>query len=94
MLGRGQKPPSTLTVFNKNGEPRLVGEDMVELRVHTHTGPPVRTGVVDNENGSYDLFYAPEQQGLRDNRVSVLLQRKHVKGSPFLISVRPRGKKH
>ena len=58
---------------------------MVILRVHTHTGPPVRTEVVNNENGSYDLFYAPEQQG--DHRVSILLQRKHVKASPFLISV-------
>lgn len=86
------KASITLTVFNKNGEPRLVGGDKVELRVHTHTGPPVRTEVVDNDNGSYDLFYSPEQQG--DHRVSVLLQKKHVKGSPFIILVRPRGKKH
>lgn len=82
----------TLTVLNKNGELRLLGGDKVELRVHTHIGPPVRTEVVDNDNGSYDLFYAPEHHG--DHRVSVLLHSKHVKGSPFMISVRPRGKKH
>ena len=86
------KTSIVLTVYNKNGEPRLLGGDQVDLRVHTHTGPPVRTDVVDNDNGSYNLFYVPEHQG--DHRVSVLLHGKHVKGSPFMIMVRPRGKKH
>lgn len=77
-------------IFDKNGERKLVGGDRVELRVHSTTGSPVKTEVLDKGDGSYQLSYVSDSQ--REHRVSVLLGNKHIRGSPVLVEVRPRRK--
>lgn len=81
-----------LVLVDKNGSLKLNGGDRVDMRVQTNSGTLVKTRVIDKEDGSYELLFTPDVPG--GHRVSVTLMGKHIKGSPFLIQVRPRKKHH
>ena len=82
----------TLTAFDRFGERRIMGGDRVEANVHSCDGSFVSTAVTDKGDGEYQVVYTPETVG--EHRISVLVEGKHVKGSPFTVVVRSKGKKH
>ena len=81
-----------VTVLDRFDERRTVGGDRVEANVQNSDGSFVKTSVVDREDGDYQISYTPETVG--EHRISVLVENKHVRGSPFSITVQPKGKKH
>lgn len=82
----------TLTVLDRFDERRVMGGDRVEANVQSSDGSFVKTSVVDKGDGDYYISYMPEAVG--EHRISVLVEGKHVKGSPFSLVVHPKGKKH
>ena len=81
-----------LTVLDRYDERRSVGGDRVEASVQSSDGSFVKTSVVDGGDGDYQISYTADSVG--EHRVSVLVENKHVRGSPFSIDVQPKGKKH
>ena len=81
-----------LILVDKNGSRKLNGGDRVDMRVQMSSGTLVKTRVIDNEDGSYELLFTPDVSG--EHRVSVLIWGKHIKGSPFHVNVRARKKHH
>lgn len=79
-------------VYDRYGQRRLSGEDKVEARVHSRNGTAVNTAVNNNGDGTYQVTYTPESAG--EHRLSVLIEGKHVRASPFVVNVRPKRKKH
>lgn len=94
VFGAKQRKCATfvLTVLDRYDERRIVGGDRVEANVQSSDGSFVKTLVVDRGDGDYHISYTPESVG--EHRVSVLVENKHVRGSPFTINVQPKGKKH
>ena len=92
-VAKQRKPASfVLTVYDRYDEQRVVGGDRVEANVQSSDGSFVKTSVVDKGNGDYHITYMPETVG--EHRISVLVENKHVKGSPFTLVIHPKGKKH
>ena len=81
-----------LTVLDRFDERRAMGGDRVQANIQSSDGSFVKTSVVDKGEGDYQISYTPESVG--EHRVSVLVENKHVRGSPFTINVLPKGKKH
>ena len=81
-----------LAVLDRFDERRVVGGDRVEAIVQSSDGSSVKTSVIDKGNGDYHISYTPETVG--EHHISVLVESKHVKGSPFMVVVQPKGKKH
>lgn len=81
-----------VTIHDRYGERRLSGGDKVEAYLHSQSGTMVNTTVTDNGDGTYQVSYTPESTG--DHRLSVLIDGKHVRASPFVVNIRPRRKKH
>jgi tripartite motif-containing protein 45 len=79
-----------LIVVDKSGVRKLIGGDHVECRVQAPSGSQIKTDVIDDDDGSYEIVFTPDSPG--DHRISVLLSTKHVRGSPFIINVMPRRK--
>ena len=79
-----------LIVVDKEGVRKLMGGDYVEFRVQEPSGLLIKTDIIDEEDGSYELAFTPDTPG--DHRLSVLLNSKHVRGSPFVVYVSPRRK--
>ena len=78
-------------VMDRYGERRFVGGDKVEAQIHSSSGNVVKANVTDGNDGVYQVSYIPESVG--EHRLSVLIEGKHVRASPFVVDVRPR-KKH
>ena len=92
-VARQRKTSSfVLTVFDRYDERRAIGGDKVEANVQSGDGSFVKTAVIDKGDGDYHISYTPESVG--EHRISVLVENKHVKGSPFTLVVHPKGKKH
>lgn len=81
-----------VTIHDRFGERRLSGGDKVEALLHSRSGMTVNTTVTDNGDGTYQVLYTPESIG--EHRLSVLIDGKHVRASPFIVNVRPKRKKH
>ena len=81
-----------LTVMDRYDERRAIGGDKVEANVQSSDGSFVKTTVTDRGDGDYHISYTPEVCG--EHRISVLVENKHVKGSPFTVVVYPKGRKH
>ncbi len=82
----------TVIIRDRYGQRRLSGGDRVVARMQSRTGTIVNAQVTDNGDGTYLVSYTPELVG--EHRLSVLVDRKHVRSSPFVVNVRPRHKKH
>lgn len=82
----------TVTVHDRYGQRRLAGRDKVEACMHNRIGEVVNATVTDNDDGTYQVSYTPESVG--EHRLSVLIDGKHVRASPFVVNVRPKQKKH
>ena len=81
-----------LILVDKHGSRKLNGGDNVDLRVQTNNGALVKTRIIDNEDGSYELLFTPDVSG--EHRIYVLIAGKHIKESPFIVHVRARKKHH
>ena len=81
-----------VTVHDRYGQQRLTGGDRVEAQMQSRTGAIVNTTVLDNGDSTYLVSYTPESHG--EHRLSVLIDGKHVRASPFVVNVRPKQKKH
>lgn len=82
----------TVIIHDRYGQRRLSGGDKVEARMQSRTGTIVNAQVTDNGDGTYLVSYTPELVG--EHRLSVLVDRKHIRSSPFVVNVRPRRRKH
>lgn len=88
--GKGAK--FKVVVFDRYKQRRELGGDKVEASMVGRKGEVVHVFINDREDGSYDISYIPESTG--EHRLSVLVEGKHVRGSPFVVKVLPRRSKH
>ncbi|KAM4609329.1 E3 ubiquitin-protein ligase TRIM45 [Polymixia lowei] len=69
------------------------GEQVLVSIVHKEKkNCTVETAVVDNSDGSYDVSYTPAEPGTYS--VWVCVKTQHVKGSPFVLNVKRRFRRH
>ena len=77
------------TIFTKNAQGHLCpkgGSKVIAQAQSTITGDNFSVKVLDNENGSYYASFVPKQAG--ELRLSVIINGRHIKGSPYSVSVR------
>jgi len=74
----------TIEARDKNGKRRKEGGDPFKVEVMGPTGP-VPVNVVDNNDGTYQVTYNPQDAGRHD--VAVTLDGKPIKGSTFRVDV-------
>ena len=90
---RQGKPASfKVTVHDRYSQRRASSGDNVEAQVTSRTGVVVETVVKDCKNASYLVSYTPENVG--EHRLSVLIDGKHIRASPFVVNVLPKCNKH
>ena len=89
---QGQTATFTVTVNDRFKERRTSGEDVVECRVESRDGSPLAASATNLGKGVYKFSYTPENSG--EHSVSVLIQGKHIRSSPFLVTVLPQGSRH
>ncbi|KAG7502617.1 tripartite motif-containing protein 45 [Solea senegalensis] len=94
-LGReGQRGHFTLVCRDAAGEQMTRGGEHVLVSVvdKEKKNRTVETTVVDNNDGSYGVSYTAEEPGTFSVRVCVRAQ--HVKGSPFILNVKRKTRRH
>ena len=77
------------TVVTKNAQGHLCpkgGSKVIAQAQSTITGENFSVTVLDNQNGSYNASFVPNQAG--EIRLSVSINGRHIKGSPYSVSVR------
>jgi len=86
--GNEDTEPATFTIEarDKNGKRRTEGGDPFKVEVMGPTGP-VAVNVVDNNDGTYNVTYNPEDAGRHD--IAVTLEGKPIKGSTFRVDIVP-----
>ena len=88
----GRSAKFKVVVCDRYKQQREVGGDRVEASMVSKKGDIVYMFVNDCEDGIYEISYIPESVG--EHRLSVLVDEKHIKGSPFVVRVHPRRSKH
>nr|XP_033471823.1 tripartite motif-containing protein 45 [Epinephelus lanceolatus] len=90
----GQQSHFTLVCRDSAGEQvTRGGEHVLVSIVHKEKKScTVETSVVDNSDGSYRVSYTPEEPGTYS--VWVCVKAQHVKGSPFVLSVKRKFRRH
>ncbi|XP_015905207.1 E3 ubiquitin-protein ligase TRIM71-like [Parasteatoda tepidariorum] len=68
------------------GELQVVGGDILSVNVQSPDGTNCKAHVIDRQNGTYAICYAPEVVG--QHVISVLLRGMHIQQSPFHVNVR------
>lgn len=71
---------------------RESGKDIVKTKIETSTGKEINASVRDLGSGMYAFSYIPETIG--EYQISVLIQGKNVRSSPFTVNVLLRRSKH
>ncbi|KAL7865740.1 hypothetical protein SRHO_G00109870 [Serrasalmus rhombeus] len=90
----GQRGEFTLVCKDSAGEPLSKGGDPVLVSI-VHKDRKdciVETTVVDNSDGSYAVSYTPVEPG--SYSVWVCVKAQHVKGSPFVLTVKRKFRHH
>ncbi|KAJ8346855.1 hypothetical protein SKAU_G00282560 [Synaphobranchus kaupii] len=90
----GQRAEFTLLCRDSNGERMGKGGEAVLVSI-VHKDKKdcvVETTVVDNGDGSYSVCYTPTEPG--PYSVWVCVKAQHVKGSPFVLAVRRKFRRH
>ncbi|XP_048050206.1 tripartite motif-containing protein 45 [Megalobrama amblycephala] len=90
----GQRGEFTLVCRDSSGEQMGRGGDPVLVSiVHKEKkGCSVEAVVVDNSDGSYGVSYTPAEAGLYS--VWVCVKAQHVQGSPFMLNVKRKFRRH
>ncbi|XP_010732353.2 tripartite motif-containing protein 45 [Larimichthys crocea] len=90
----GQQGHFTLVCRDSAGEQMAQGGDHVLVSiVHKEKKScTVETSVVDNSDGSYSVSYTPKEPGTYS--VWVCVKAQHVKGSPFMLNVKRKFRRH
>ncbi|CAN8001442.1 unnamed protein product [Ixodes pacificus] len=83
---RGRPAAFTVQACDHLGEPRLVGGDPLLVTVRGPDGSACRADVVDRHDGTYQVAYQPQLEGM--HTVRVLLRGTDVQKSPFAVRVR------
>ena len=78
-----------VVVCDRFGQQRQLGGDRIDVRIAVPGNPQaeVVAKVTDNGDGRYKVLYNPWVQG--DLTVSVLVAGKHIRGSPFQVTILP-----
>ena len=71
---------------------REKGGDKVEAILKDVRNNTVCVSMKDGRDGSYVVSYTPESKG--EHQLSVLVESNHIRGSPFMVNVRPKPKQH
>ncbi|CAN9498461.1 unnamed protein product [Ophioblennius macclurei] len=90
----GQRDHFTLVCRDSAGE-RMArgGEHVLVSIVHKEKkNCTVETTVADNGDGSYGVSYTPEEAGIYS--VWICVKTRHIKGSPFTLTVRRKFRRH
>ncbi|XP_068602408.1 E3 ubiquitin-protein ligase TRIM45 [Brachionichthys hirsutus] len=90
----GQQAHFTLVCRDSAGEQVTGGGEHISVSVihQERKSCTVETSVVDNGDGSYSVSYTPQEPGAYS--VWACVKAQHVKGSPFLLSVRRKLRRH
>ncbi|KAJ8407425.1 hypothetical protein AAFF_G00279990 [Aldrovandia affinis] len=90
----GQRGEFTLVCRDSSGEPMGKGGEAVMVSiVHKEKKDcVVEATVADNGDGSYSVSYTPAQPG--PYSIWVCVKAQHVKGSPFVLAVRRKFRRH
>ena len=88
----GKSTKFKVVVCDRYKQQREVGGDRVEASMINKKGDIVYLFVNDREDGVYDISYNPNTSG--EHQLSVLVDEKHIRGSPFAVRVHPRRGKH
>lgn len=90
----GQRGKFTLVCRDTSGEQMGRGGDpvMVSIVHREKKGCSVEASVVDNSDGSYCVSYSPAEAGLYS--VWVCVKAQHVQGSPFVLNVKRKLRRH
>ena len=83
---RGRLAFLTVHAKDHNGDPRVVGNDPVEVIIQSPEGALYRADVLDRQNGTYSISYRPQTEG--KHIISVTIRGKHIHESPFTVHVR------
>ena len=81
-----------IAVKDKHGEIRSNDTDEIEVTVTDATGSRVETEISRNGKGIYKASYTPRTSG--EHRISVVIDGKNVKASPFVVQVCSKMKQH
>lgn len=84
----GKSAKFKVVVLDRYKQRREIGGDKIEAIMVGKKGEVVYMFIHDCKDGSYEISYMPESTG--ENRLSVLVEGKHVKGSPFVVTVLPK----
>ena len=78
-----------VVVCDRFGQQRQLGGDQVEIRIAVINSPKdeITSKITDNCNGKYKVMYTPWMS--EELLVSVLVAGKHIRGSPFRVSILP-----
>nr|XP_057937750.1 E3 ubiquitin-protein ligase TRIM45 [Doryrhamphus excisus] len=90
----GQRGHFTLVCRDSAGEPMARGGDhvLVSILHRDKKNCTVEATVEDHNDGSYEVSYTPEEAGMYS--VWVCVRAQHVKGSPFVLSVHRKPRRH
>lgn len=89
---QGKVASFKVTVNDRYKQRRKEGKDIVETKIENHNGAGVNASITNRSNGTFQFSYVPETIG--EHRISVLIQGKHVRSSPFIINVSPGRNRH
>ena len=80
-------------IHDRYKQPREMGGDKLEAVLSdADTRETVNVSIGDNKDGTCMLSYAPKSTG--EHRLSILVEGKHIRGSPFAVSVRRKANRH
>ncbi|KAM8857209.1 E3 ubiquitin-protein ligase TRIM45 [Synchiropus picturatus] len=84
----------TLVLRDSTGEQMARGGEhvLVSIAHSQKKNCTVQTSLVDHEDGSYTVSYTPLEPGVYS--VWVCVKTQHVKGSPFILNVKPKSRSH
>ena len=84
----GKEKRVVVTACEMSGKPFPSGGERVEasLSLLGSKYPPVLAKTVDNTDGTYTTSFIPQRIG--EHEVSITIEGKHIKGSPFSVYVR------
>ena len=85
---RAKEKKIKVTACDMRGKPFPYGGERVEatLSLLGSQFPPVIAKVVDSGNGTYTISFTPQRIG--EHKLSITIDGKHIKGSPFSMYVR------
>ena len=89
---QGRVSTFKVTVNDRYKQRRKDGKDIVETKIENHTGAGANASITNLGSGTFEFSYVPETRG--EHKISVLIQGKHVRSSPFIINVSPRRNEH